>query len=205
MIYFVQRAIGGAIKIGHASNVAHRVASLQVANVEPIRLLGVADGGAIEEAQLHQELSEYRIAGEWFSDSEAVRSVIANRARPYDGGVDLSNKTNAKIVTPHAVEEEFRRILRAHPDGPKRLAEKTGLTPRALYGWMNGTSSPSFRSFFAIASVVPELRLAVARWLDFDATTSKQVKNNAVLKDMCRIVDAYFAGAATVAEEGDQS
>lgn len=78
MIYFVQHGEGGAIKIGTAINVRHRIDSLQSSCPEKLRLLAVIHGGIREEREAHEALKDHRIRGEWFSPNAVVLDYIAS-------------------------------------------------------------------------------------------------------------------------------
>lgn len=74
-VYFIQRA-DGPIKIGCAVDVFQRMASLQTASPEPLRLIGVMIlGGYSMERRLHQALAADRIHGEWFAPTQRVLDV----------------------------------------------------------------------------------------------------------------------------------
>lgn len=84
-IYFAQAGAGGPIKIGHASNIRKRMFDLQVANAEPLILLGVIREThrptviAIER-ELHADLDDLRVGGEWFRCHERVLQIVRLRA-----------------------------------------------------------------------------------------------------------------------------
>lgn len=65
-IYFVQAGDGGPVKIGRAVNVKHRLAELQTAHYEDLRLLVAVQGTVFDERRLHREFQQARIRGEWF-------------------------------------------------------------------------------------------------------------------------------------------
>lgn len=74
-VYFIQRA-DGPVKIGCAVDVFQRMAALQTASPEPLRLIGVIPlGGYSMERYLHQALAQDRLKGEWFAPTELVLDV----------------------------------------------------------------------------------------------------------------------------------
>lgn len=74
-VYFIQRT-DGPVKIGCAVDVFQRMAALQTASPEPLRLIGVIIlGGYSMERYLHQALAQYRLHGEWFAPTELVLDV----------------------------------------------------------------------------------------------------------------------------------
>jgi hypothetical protein len=75
-VYFVQRGTHGAIKIGSSDEPRGRLAALQSANDEELRLLLTVEGGEPLERVLHIlcELDQKR--GEWFHPNPLVLGVI---------------------------------------------------------------------------------------------------------------------------------
>src|ERR1019366_10218846 len=66
IIYFIQRASGGDIKIGITIDLQTRLSTLQTAHSEPLACLATLDGGAYEEGMLHERFAEHRLHGAWF-------------------------------------------------------------------------------------------------------------------------------------------
>ncbi len=75
-VYFVRAGSSGAIKIGRASDVGARLASLQTASAEPLELLAVVVGGCEVERALHRQFSSARIRGEWFRPAAELMEHI---------------------------------------------------------------------------------------------------------------------------------
>lgn len=77
-VYFAQVAIeDGPIKIGFTSClVGMRIASMQTGCPWPIKLLGTTDGTRTDEADLHAELADDRMSGEWFAASLRVLDAV---------------------------------------------------------------------------------------------------------------------------------
>lgn len=70
--YFIQRQ-DGPVKIGAAVDVFQRMAALQTASPEPLRLIGVIIlGGYRMERYLHGLLADDRIGGEWYAPTQRV-------------------------------------------------------------------------------------------------------------------------------------
>lgn len=76
-VYFI-KAAGPAIKIGFATNVAIRIASLQTSSHEPLTLLASVAGDRALEKSLHQQFKHLKLAGEWFKDTPELRARIAD-------------------------------------------------------------------------------------------------------------------------------
>lgn len=75
-VYFVQAGEGGPIKIGVSGDVKTRMASLQGAHFERLRLLGSTPGTSEDERKLHQRFSAARVKGEWFRPVPALLLYI---------------------------------------------------------------------------------------------------------------------------------
>lgn len=72
VVYFVQAGDAGPIKIGTTDDLRTRVAALQTAHYEELRLLGTIPGGPAIERVWHGRFGEERIRGEWFRPSVAL-------------------------------------------------------------------------------------------------------------------------------------
>jgi hypothetical protein len=72
----MRNSVTGHIKIGRSKNPKARRENIQGANSDPIELIAVYPGKADREKALHRGLRRYRLAGEWFRDSEIVRCVL---------------------------------------------------------------------------------------------------------------------------------
>lgn len=71
-LYFIQAGTDGPVKIGVATDVHSRLAALQTANADRLRLIGHQPGVGLVERTLHAALAGDRMAGEWFRPSPAV-------------------------------------------------------------------------------------------------------------------------------------
>ena len=76
MIYFVQAGTDGPIKIGHAKDVAVRIANIQSSAHEQLIVLTVMDGGVTDEKILHRRFVRHNIRGEWFAPDEELTAFI---------------------------------------------------------------------------------------------------------------------------------
>jgi len=66
-VYFIQcECPNRYVKIGVATNPRSRLAHLQIGNPYKLTLLGVIGGGYELEQQIHLELAELSVGGEWF-------------------------------------------------------------------------------------------------------------------------------------------
>jgi hypothetical protein len=69
-VYVVQAEGDPPIKVGRATDVRKRVASLQTGNPRPLQLLHVIPGAAELEWQLHYRIRDCRLIGEWFAGDQ---------------------------------------------------------------------------------------------------------------------------------------
>lgn len=74
MIYFLSD--GENIKVGYSENVKKRINSIQVANPKKLSAELVIEGDYFLEQKIHLDLQEYRVNGEWFYISDAVKTYI---------------------------------------------------------------------------------------------------------------------------------
>lgn len=72
--YVIQRGDGGPVKIGRSRDVPNRIASLQTACAERLRVLHILDTD--REAELHGACAAYRTNGEWFDGSPAFFAAL---------------------------------------------------------------------------------------------------------------------------------
>ena len=75
-IYFIVGEDSGRIKIGSAKNPQARLAMLQTGSPERLLILGAIFTSRSFERSLHVELQDYRLHGEWFEPSLAVKQRI---------------------------------------------------------------------------------------------------------------------------------
>jgi hypothetical protein len=76
-IYFAR--CGDRVKIGFASDVPHRIRTLQIGCPDPITVLLLYPATRRDEATLHKRFKKYRQRGEWFRLVPAITSYIAER------------------------------------------------------------------------------------------------------------------------------
>lgn len=74
-VYFVG-AEEGLIKIGFATKVKDRLASLQTGSPVRLMVLATRPGCITQETAYHQQFAAYRVHGEWFERSPAIMSEI---------------------------------------------------------------------------------------------------------------------------------
>jgi len=82
-IYFAQGVSGGAIKIGYATNVTHRLRSLQTDYPERLIAILIIPGDTNNEKALHQEFRHIKLHGEWFEPTPELMDKIAELEKAY--------------------------------------------------------------------------------------------------------------------------
>lgn len=71
LVYFIECAGAGAVKIGWANNVARRLLQHQCGCPYDLALLGTFPGGVALEQRIHLALTDHGIRGEWVQASAA--------------------------------------------------------------------------------------------------------------------------------------
>jgi hypothetical protein len=77
-IYAISNSTNNTIKIGYSKNPKKRLAELQVATADPLVLLFSFVGDFQLEQQIHRQLEDYRVSGEWFMNCTQVLEVLGN-------------------------------------------------------------------------------------------------------------------------------
>ena len=131
MIYFVQVGTSGPIKIGFAADPAMRLAALQTAHYEALRLLLALDGDPPHENLLHKKFSFLRLRGEWYRPARELLAFIAS-PEPFPATseyIDVLGRSASRPRLP-ALAEAIRR-----KGGVNELARAIGITPQAISQW----------------------------------------------------------------------
>ena len=80
MIYAVQMPLPcgcpGPIKFGFATNVDTRIRALQVGSPYELTLLAVVEGDPVNEFEIHQQIANHRMRGEWFAPAPEVVALV---------------------------------------------------------------------------------------------------------------------------------
>lgn len=66
-LYIIQSDNTGMIKIGRSKDPLKRLKQLQTGNPNKLKLIAYFDNMGWREKELHEQLSRYRLEGEWFS------------------------------------------------------------------------------------------------------------------------------------------
>jgi hypothetical protein len=85
MIYFIQAK--RHVKIGYSKKPEYRLAKMQTANPEKLKLLATMNGDARTEKGLHEALAKQRVRGEWFRYDGLLKACI----QALNGKSDIGN------------------------------------------------------------------------------------------------------------------
>ncbi|WP_171898770.1 GIY-YIG nuclease family protein [Curtobacterium sp. UCD-KPL2560] len=80
VVYFVQQGDNGPIKIGASRSFTKRLKTLRTNSPVELHVLGTFPGGFDAERDLHHELADHRLEGEWFAPSPPVLSALRRLA-----------------------------------------------------------------------------------------------------------------------------
>lgn len=87
VVYFIQAAHGGPIKIGYSTNLESRLHDLQKASPYRLVVRRVFPGGTPRrEAELHKRFAGARLSGEWFAATPELAAFAHGLA---DTGVPI--------------------------------------------------------------------------------------------------------------------
>ena len=145
MIYFIQAAIVGRIKIGFTSRnkLANRVSQIQTGCPVPIDLLATKHGNRATEARLHERFASCRICGEWFHPSpELVRFVSRLQGKKQR---EKAPRKNRKTIASQWLIERFRERLEWSSDELFQAAGSVGLSRNAVFEARDVLSLPKAR------------------------------------------------------------
>lgn len=95
-----QETHNGPIKIGITHNIKARVAALQNGCAHRLVVLGTWPGSREIEKEIHRELKEYRMSGEWFQPSRAVMGLVS---RYVGGDVSLGSESHWEVKSTERV------------------------------------------------------------------------------------------------------
>lgn len=84
-VYFVVSEKQNAFKVGFRGS-APRIENLQTGNPDKLTLVREIKGGRDVEAAIHRELSDYRIRGEWFRETQLLDTIRLGRVTRHSSG-----------------------------------------------------------------------------------------------------------------------
>lgn len=112
-VYLIEATDTKVVKIGFSLTPQKRLAQLQTGSSVPLRMIGAWPGSLDLERKLHERLSAFRVAGEWFY-------------LPAESGISIevliTEMSEAKVVTPSEPLTDMRgtgirnRLVRTDDD-----------------------------------------------------------------------------------------
>lgn len=84
LVYFVRVDDAPFVKIGHTTDLAHRLFTIQTDHWRPVWLALVMPGGPELERELHGRFADDRHLGEWFSLTDSIERFIRACAPEYE-------------------------------------------------------------------------------------------------------------------------
>lgn len=121
----------GRIKIGFASDVGRRIASLQASTWRSLNLIRTVPGDHVSEAWFHNRFRELHIAREWFHFHPDMLILVPCLD---DSHRRIPNRTYDNVGTPRAPMGFHADVIR-QLGGTTRLAAEMGLTKNVLSKW----------------------------------------------------------------------
>ena len=76
-VYFITNPISGLIKIGYSKNPWARLSELRRNYGSDLSVVATIKTVDKSEVSIHTALSKYRVEGEWFTESECIKSLIS--------------------------------------------------------------------------------------------------------------------------------
>jgi hypothetical protein len=95
-VYFLSDG-RGRVKIGYASDLAHRFAAIQTGSADALTLIGWCPGGRAVEREWHERFGDARIRGEWFTLTPELAKAIPAVPRLPSAALRLIERADALI------------------------------------------------------------------------------------------------------------
>lgn len=98
VVYMVGMEGSDAIKVGFASDLCARLIGMQVGTPSKLKVIAVFEGDRTSEINLHRELQEHHVRGEWFK-ADAVLALAEKMAD--QGYVRMRLKVGEVLARPN--------------------------------------------------------------------------------------------------------
>lgn len=132
-VYFIRVAPDGPIKIGYTErDPSRRRDALQTGCPSIIKIIGAIAAPLSKEREMHMALAAWRLAGEWFTPSDAVMAAIG-AALEYGDRLDIeADEEIPASVDDHRgwVASFFEKL-----GGTTYLRQITGASPNSISNW----------------------------------------------------------------------
>lgn len=106
MIYGIQNASNGTIKIGVSENARRRFIQLQSATADKLIFLGVIAGQKDDEQAIHEKFKQYHVRGEWYECNEEIRDIFAPNWT--DRLLRVEDVARQLVISPYTVRKMAR-------------------------------------------------------------------------------------------------
>ena len=93
LIYVIQGESGGPMKIGYTKDLQKRIATLQTGYPDNLKVVLTFPGSLKIEQKIHNDLTQYRMRGEWFKPEQ----YVFNRIELYKKRIDNLIQTGKYI------------------------------------------------------------------------------------------------------------
>jgi DNA-binding phage protein len=116
MIYFVELVESKLVKIGLANRINTRITSLRIDFQQAIRVIGIKEGGRLEEKFLHERFGRHSIVPDEFASTSGFTELFSPDAEimafaASDASIEELDPESFAVFR----EQNTRTRLRAHP------------------------------------------------------------------------------------------
>jgi hypothetical protein len=152
MVYFIE--CDGCVKVGYTNgeSAEARLLALRTGNPRSMRLLAVISGGQAAERRIHGELSDFRVAGEWFAVCVGSRRVLSQymdvgqlpAASPVEQLTSIVEQDSK--ATTNAMRARMRELVQMAyyaGVGASQVAERIEVPWALMNSMINGRRPPS--------------------------------------------------------------
>lgn len=134
-VYVIRVGENGPVKIGWSRQPLRRLKNMQTASVEPMRLLGTADGELKTEKELHRQYKHLQLRGEWFTFCPTMMDKITAPVSRRRRDISMERKEAPRFPTADEVAEEARDAGLSIP----ALCAAADVAPSTFYRWRDGS------------------------------------------------------------------
>lgn len=149
-VYMIRAGCSGPVKIGVAVDVEGRVAELQTAHHEELRLVRIIDGSFAEEVALHRHYASARIRGEWFEWSDDMLDIVPEITTPPTTKQPMAGTPDESAAS---LVQAIERYLAISGETATNLGRRVANDP-SLVGNLRRGRSPTIRMAIRIMDAI---------------------------------------------------
>jgi hypothetical protein len=125
-VYVIQRGEHGPVKVGFSANPMARIAELQIALPEKLRLLTMVDGHLRTERRIHLVLSGLGIhlGGEWYAHDIRILKIVTDVTAEPNADVTPRNETSPSEAEAEAEADQKQKQNRGRAERPESVPEE---------------------------------------------------------------------------------